>query len=153
MVTAAAFHFFFEDIHPFSDGNGRLGRLLTKLLLDKHLVIPCTVLVSDQERYKAALAHEAAAHEQGITNLVEVFVAGTTDTLVCAEREVERVRALPDREIITATSAAEARQKALDAGATADVADKLEEGLKQRSYVRAGKWRAFLQLPMDVDTD
>ena len=35
VVIAARFHGFFEYLHPFRDGNGRVGRLLSNLILHK----------------------------------------------------------------------------------------------------------------------
>lgn len=35
-VRAALFHFTFEKIHPFLDGNGRVGRLLLQMVLQKN---------------------------------------------------------------------------------------------------------------------
>lgn len=55
MVLAAKFHGFYEYLHPFRDGNGRLGRLMTNfILLKQHqpiLIIP----VEKRTEYISAL--------------------------------------------------------------------------------------------------
>ena len=44
LVRAGMFHYQFEAIHPFLDGNGRIGRLLILLLLHEWNVLPQPLL-------------------------------------------------------------------------------------------------------------
>ncbi len=44
MVKIALVHYQFETIHPFLDGNGRLGRLLIAFLLVEQQLLPQPLL-------------------------------------------------------------------------------------------------------------
>lgn len=47
----AASHIEYINIHPFPDGNGRSGRLLTNILLLVHDYPPMTILLEDKSKY------------------------------------------------------------------------------------------------------
>lgn len=49
--SAVLFHLKLESIHPFTDGNGRLGRLLLNLLLMSQGYPAVTIRVEDKKRY------------------------------------------------------------------------------------------------------
>ena len=52
IIIAAKFHGFYEYLHPFRDGNGRLGRMFTNfILLNRYLSFP----VKKREEYISAL--------------------------------------------------------------------------------------------------
>ena len=54
LVRAAIMHAQFETIHPFMDGNGRVGRILIPLFLFKHkqISLPCFFISETLERDK-----------------------------------------------------------------------------------------------------
>ncbi len=54
-VLAAVVHDQFETIHPFQDGNGRVGRLLLINILLKHKLPPLSIEVENRKEYYEAL--------------------------------------------------------------------------------------------------
>lgn len=55
IVLAAVIHNQFENIHPFQDGNGRVGRLLLNNILLKHGMPPVNIELKNRGKYYAAL--------------------------------------------------------------------------------------------------
>ena len=71
LVRAALAHAQFEAIHPFLDGNGRVGRLLITLLLAERRVLPSPLLYLSayfEETREAYYAHLLAITETGAWN-------------------------------------------------------------------------------------
>ena len=54
-VSAAVVHNQFETIHPFQDGNGRVGRLLLINALIKHGLPPLNIELKNRKQYYEAL--------------------------------------------------------------------------------------------------
>jgi Fic family protein len=54
-VIAALFHHRFVNIHPFDDGNGRLGRILMNLILMQHGYPPAIIKLEDKKDYFTGL--------------------------------------------------------------------------------------------------
>ena len=55
MVLAARFHGFYEYLHPFRDGNGRTGRLLSNFILLQFHLPELVIHKDDRQQYITAL--------------------------------------------------------------------------------------------------
>jgi fido (protein-threonine AMPylation protein) len=76
MLFIADVHARFERIHPFRDGNGRVGRLATNLLLVRHGYPPAVIYKRDRTRYLNALRRG----DRGDPGpLAEIFARAVTD--------------------------------------------------------------------------
>ncbi len=58
-ILASIFHMQFEIIHPFADGNGRVGRLLMNQVLMQKNYLPITIMEKTKQNYYQALENRS----------------------------------------------------------------------------------------------
>lgn len=91
-VRSAVAHLYFESIHPFEDGNGRIGRAISEKALSQGLGRPVLLSLSraidgDRSGYYAAL--KRAQRTCNITEWIEWFVDILLNAQVQAEVDIE----------------------------------------------------------------
>jgi excisionase family DNA binding protein len=98
---AAVFHHRFVEIHPFDDGNGRIGRLLMNLLLIKN-GYPITVIKTvDRRRYYDSLQKADNGNPRPIVNFVARCVEQSLDLYLSVVEPTE-----PKTQLISLAEAA-----------------------------------------------
>lgn len=102
LVRAALAHVQFESIHPFLDGNGRLGRLLITLLLCHEGALSAPILYLSlyfKTHRQAYYARLQAVRETGdLEKWVVFFLEGVRDTARQAAEGARRILALLARD-------------------------------------------------------
>ncbi len=72
LILAAVVHNQFENIHPFRDGNGRVGRILLNNILIKHDLPPINIDFKNRREYYASL--QAYQKEHNIRPTIDLFM-------------------------------------------------------------------------------
>ena len=95
-IRAAVAHLWFESIHPFDDGNGRVGRAISDHALSQSLgrpTIAClaTAINEDRKNYYSALAQSSKDGSLNINPFIDFFTATVNKAQDVARDEVDFV--------------------------------------------------------------
>lgn len=101
LVQAALIHYQFETIHPFLDGNGRIGRLLITLFLleKKALSTPALYISYYLKRYRIEYydrmteVRRSGNYEQWVTFFLQAVLESTDDAI----ETIDKLSALHDK--------------------------------------------------------
>ena len=119
LIKAALLHYQFETIHPFLDGNGRVGRLLITLFLmganvlsSPVLYLSCYLKLNRIEYYdRMSEIRKSGNYEQWI----KFFLRGIAETAEDATETIDRLNALHQKnEAKLADVPTRSRQRILD---------------------------------------
>lgn len=108
VISSAILHYQFEFIHPFGDGNGRVGRALATWELYRrqfdshHIFATDEVLLEDRQSYYRAF-HRAQTQGHDLSGWVEFIAEAVNEALRRAWSRIEAVSASAKGKQITLT--------------------------------------------------
>ena len=147
LIKSCVFHYEFELIHPFSDGNGRIGRLWHTLLLSKwnplFAWVPAESIIHDrQSEYYQAINNANDAADS--TCFIEFMLTAIKDALLeVSIQQVERKPKAESREQAILDSNSDVRELLSVSAATAN---RVLNGMAEKGMIirfRKGKSWAY----------
>ncbi len=151
LLVSCVFHFEFEFCHPFSDGNGRTGRLWQTLLLSRWRSVLAWLPVESAIRRRQADYYEALARS-GATGSCESFVEFMLEAIREAIRPYARPESAADAEraralaFLSDNSRSTVAQLAQHLGCSKRSAERMvaqlkdEGALERQGSPRSGVW-------------
>jgi Fic family protein len=103
LTKAALLHAQFETIHPFRDGNGRTGRMLTTLYLREIGLLekPVLFLSAYLKKHQQVYSNRLQGYSNGEVNeWVQFFLSGVSEIAEEAIETVRKITKLRERDIL-----------------------------------------------------
>ena len=115
MIASCVFHYEFEFIHPFADGNGRMGRLWQTLILSQwqpllaYLPVEAVIRVRQTAYYQALADADRLADS---TPFIELMLQALLDAMIevptktSGKKSVKILALIRENELVTITELA-----------------------------------------------
>ena len=107
LIIAAGFHTEFIKIHPFGDGNGRMARILTNLILMLCGYVPAIIKLDNRENYYVSIntssldkpENLAIVLGQAIVNTLDIAIKAAKGESIEEDNDIDKELALLDKRI------------------------------------------------------
>lgn len=141
LVRAAIAHLYFESIHPFEDGNGRIGRIIAEKALSQNIGQPVLLslsrtIESNKKAYYEALQKGQRSNDisDWLVYFSDVLLAAQDDFLATIEFVLQKARFFD-----THKANLNGRQRKVIARMFEEGIDGFEGGMNARKYVGISK--------------
>lgn len=121
LIVAAVFHHRFTWVHPFTNGNGRVVRLVTYAMLQLmgygvtkgRILNPTAIFFADRNKYYQSLAEADNGSDKGLIEWSDYFLGGLLE-------EVNKIDKLLDKDYVLNTILYPVLKNAHEAGRVSD---------------------------------